>query len=492
MKIAVLNGSPKGATSVTMQYVYYVQKVFPQHELEIVHVAQRIRKFERDGAAWQALVEQVRASDGVLWAFPLYILHVHAHYKRFIELIWERDAQDAFADKYAAALSTSIHYFDNTAHDYVHAICDDLDMKYVDFFSPEMRDLLGEEGQAQLTLFAQGFFDALERQAPTSKIHATITWQEVPYVPGPTNSGVPVNGQKVLVLTDALPHQANLQAMTERFAAAFSGPTEMINLHDLDIKGSCLGCLRCGYDNQCAYQGKDDYVDFYNSKVREADILVFAGAISDRYLSSTWKTFFDRSFFNTHTPTLRGKQFAFIISGPLSQNPNLRQILEAWSELQQANVAGFVTDEFGPPARIDDLLQNLAGNLARYAQTGYVRPHTFLGVGGMKVFRDDIWGRLRTVFQADHRAYRRLGVYDFPQRDWGIRALNLATSLLFKIPRVREEFARRIKTQMVQPYRHVLLKAEQGAAAAGSPGTSPQRPAALPGPPDAWPETTSA
>ena len=44
------------------------------------------------------------------------------------------------------------------------------------------------------------------------------------------------------------------------------------------------------------------YIEFYNAKVRQADILVFAGAIRDRYLSSTWKTFFDRSFFNTHTP----------------------------------------------------------------------------------------------------------------------------------------------------------------------------------------------
>jgi hypothetical protein len=74
----------------------------------------------------------------------------------------------------------------------------------------------------------------------------------------------------------------------------------------------------------------------------------------------------------------------------------------------------------------------------------------------MKVFRDDIWGRLRTVFQADHRAYRRMGFYDFPQRDWGIRVLNAATPALFKIPRVREEFARRIKSQMVQPYQKIV------------------------------------
>jgi len=86
------------------------------------------------------------------------------------------------------------------------------------------------------------------------------------------------------------------------------------------------------------------------TKIKAADILVWAGEIRDRYLSAKWKTFFDRSFFNGHAPSLAGKQFGFIISGPLSQIPNLRQILEAYVEMQQANPAGFVTDESGDPS----------------------------------------------------------------------------------------------------------------------------------------------
>ena len=157
MKITVLNGSPKGQTSVTMQYVHYIQKVFPQHELEIIHIAQRIKKIERDEQVFQEIIDQVRDSDGVLWAFPLYVLLVHAHYKRFIELIWERGVQDAFADKYTATLSTSIHFYDHTAHNYMHAICDDLNMKYTGAFSADMQDLLEEGGPEKLTLFAESF-----------------------------------------------------------------------------------------------------------------------------------------------------------------------------------------------------------------------------------------------------------------------------------------------------------------------------------------------
>jgi len=460
MKITVLNGSPKGATSVTMQYVHYVQRAFPEHDLEIVHVAQRIRRLEGSEQAWQEVIAQVRASDGILWAFPLYILHVHAHYKRFIELIWERGTEDAFAGRYAATLSTSIHFFDNTAHNYIQAICDDLEMKYVGSFSPEMRDLLGEEGQSKLVTFAKSLFGAIENRVPTLRSYAPVTARDYQYLPGAEQEPVSPSGQRILIVTDAEAHQTNLLRMIDRFDASFSQEIEAVNLRDLDIKGSCLGCLQCGYDNRCAYEGKDDYIEFYNSKVRSADILVFAGAIRDRYLSSTWKTFFDRSFFNTHAPSLLGKQFGFIISGPLSQNSNLRTILEAWVEIQRSNLAGFVTDECGDPAEIDGLVQNLAGSLVRFAETGYIKPQTFLGVGGTKVFRDDIWGRLRTVFQADHRAYKQMGIYDFPQKEWGIRALNMVTPFLFRIPRFRQEFAARIKEQMVAPYQKVLESVE--------------------------------
>ena len=136
MKIAVLNGSPKGNISVTMQYVHYIQKKFPQHELKIFNISQEIRKIERDEKAFQGIIDEVRLSDGVLWAFPLYYLHVPSQYKRFIELISERGVQDAFKGKYAASLSTSINFYDHTAHNYMNSICDDLDMSYAGSFSP--------------------------------------------------------------------------------------------------------------------------------------------------------------------------------------------------------------------------------------------------------------------------------------------------------------------------------------------------------------------
>jgi hypothetical protein len=69
-------------------------------------------------------------------AFPLYFLLVPSNYKRFIELIWERGAEAAFKGKYAASLSTSIHFYDHIVHNYINAISEDLDMKFAGGGSP--------------------------------------------------------------------------------------------------------------------------------------------------------------------------------------------------------------------------------------------------------------------------------------------------------------------------------------------------------------------
>jgi multimeric flavodoxin WrbA len=456
MKIIVLNGSPKGMTSVTMQYVHYIQKEFPQHELKIINISQRIKKIESDEHAFQEILDEVKGSDGVLWASPVYFFLVPSNYKRFIELIFERNVESVFADKYTAFLTTSIHFFDHTAHNYIHAVCDDLNMKFVGSFSADMSDLHKAAERERLSLFAGKFFEIIDNKAPTSKKYWPMVQRDFDYLPGKAGNTVDVGSKKVVVVTDTQDHQLNLARMVERFADSFSGEIEVINLRALDIKGSCLGCIQCSYDNQCVYQDKDEYINFYNIKLKTADILIFAGKIHDRYLSSRWKMFFDRSFFNGHAPSLIGKQMSFIISGPLSQIPNLRQVLESWIEIQDANLAGIVTDEYGNSGQIDSLLQDLASNLVQFADSGYIRTPSFLGVGGRKLFRDEIWGRLRFPFRADYLLYKELGIFDFPQKNYKKRVLSGFMSLLSKSPGFRKEVNKRMKDEMIKPFQKVL------------------------------------
>ena len=456
MKITVLNGSPKGDISVTMQYVAYIRKIFPQHELKIINISQRIDKIEKDESVFQGIMDEIRSSDGVLWAFPLYLLLVPSQYKRFIELIWERGALDAFKDRPAAVLTTSIHFFDHTAHEYMRAICDDLEMRFVGAFPAHMRDLMEEEGREKLSLFASTFFEAIEKKAPATKIYKPMINGNLDYVPSHSQDKIDTKGKKVVIVTDSEDSQTNLGRMLERFKDSFSSPVEVINISEMNIKGHCLGCLHCGFDYLCRYEGKDDFNEIYRAKVQTADILVYAGTIVDRYLSSRWHMFFCRSFFYNHTPSLIGKQVGFIISGPLSQTSTLRQVMEGWIQIQQSHLVDFISDEYEDSNELDLLLTDLAGRLISFSEKGYIRPRDFLGVAGMKIFRDEIYGGLRGVFQADHKYYKKHGLYDFPQKNYKKRFMADIMTVFSKIHPIRKEFPRRIKKGMIKPYQKYL------------------------------------
>jgi hypothetical protein len=223
-----------------------------------------------------------------------------------------------------------------------------------------MYDLLKEKERKRLTLFAEHLFDTIENNVPMPRNFRPLIHNSIEYVPGDVQNKIRVNGQKVVVLTDTKDEGTNLGRMLRQFTGMFSGGIEMVDLNDVDIKGGCTGCIQCGYDNSCLYgdkpispeyPDKDGYIEFFNTTVKSANVLVLAGSIKDRYLSSRWKLFFDRSFFNNHVPVMSGKQLGFIISGFLSQIPNLKQALEGYFEVQQAGIVDFVTDKFGDSAR---------------------------------------------------------------------------------------------------------------------------------------------
>ncbi len=457
MKIAVLNGSPKGQISVTVQYVRFLQQKFPETEFRFFDVALKIKKLEEDDGAFREIIGEIARADGVLWAFPLYYFLVCSQYKRFIELIFERDAASAFHGKPAAVLTTSINFFDHTAHNYLNAVCDDLEMKFVGSYSAEMNDLRKSRERHRLATFGELFIRAIQDGSPAIRNNRPLTASEMVYSPAKP-APVETNGKRVLIVVDDFDQSSNLRQMVEQLQTTFSPAAELVQLKDIDIKGGCLGCLQCGLDNVCIYEGKDGFIDFFNRQIKAADILFFAGSIHDRYLSSLWKRFFDRSFFNGHVPVLENKQIGFVISGPLGQIHNLREILAAYVGMQRSNLVGFASDDVGGSMEIDAAVQSVASRAAVYSERGYIQPQTFYQVGGGKLFRDAVWGRLRVVFQADHAYYKKHGFYNFPQKNYKWRLINSGLILLTKIPFIRREFVKRIKGEVIKPYANALKR----------------------------------
>lgn len=196
MKIVVLNGSPKGDISVTMQYINYIQKKFKHHQLKIINISQGINKIEKDKKTFEDIINEIKLSDGVIWAFPLYVFTVHSNYQRFIELIFERNVEDAFKGKYASVVTTSIHFYDHTAINYMNSICDDLNMNYVDYFSAEMYDLKKEHIRKNLLQFAQNYFDAIENKVITLKNYSPVEYSLKEYIPEIIHDKIDVSNKK--------------------------------------------------------------------------------------------------------------------------------------------------------------------------------------------------------------------------------------------------------------------------------------------------------
>lgn len=118
MNILVLNGSPKGKYSVTLQTVKYLRKLYPEHSYKVLHVGPCIKKLENDFSVARELIAK---ADLLLFSYPVYTFIAPSQLHRFIELLKESGV--ALAGKTATQITTSKHFYDITAHNYIQENC---------------------------------------------------------------------------------------------------------------------------------------------------------------------------------------------------------------------------------------------------------------------------------------------------------------------------------------------------------------------------------
>lgn len=396
MKICVLNGSPKGKYSITLQTVLYLQVKYPACDFEIIHVGQKIGAYEKD---MQQALSAISDAEMILFCYPVYTFIAPYQLHRFIELL--KAANLDLSDKFAAQISTSKHFYDVTAQQYIRENCLDLGLKYLGGLSADMDDLLAEKGRAD----AEAFFDyvlfcaknGLCQPLPAKAKTAPAAYERQ------LQQTAKKDGFDTVIVTNGEREDAALAAMIADFAAVYPYKTRVINIAEYPFAGGCLGCFRCAADGKCVY--RDGFDRFLREEIQTAGAIVYAFTIKDHSMGASFKRYDDRQFCNGHRTVTMGMPMGYLISGDYASEENLRLIIEGRCQVGQNFLAGCATDAEG--------IAKLSARLAYALETGYAPPQNFLGVGGMKIFRDLIY-QMRGLMKADHKFYKQHGIYDFP------------------------------------------------------------------------------
>ncbi len=441
MRILIINGSPKGEYSITLQTVLYLQSRFPEHEYTTLHAGQKIKTLEKD---FTPAAEALAAADLILFAYPVYTFIATSQLHRFIELTKASGVD--LAGKYATQITTSKHFYDVTAHRYVEENCHDLGLRVIRGLSADMDDLLTEKGREEAEKFFRYVCWCMD------KGHAEPVPEPIPdHIPKPVTVPEHSAGDKpgdVVIVTDC-EEGTNLAAMIHRFRAVMPYATRVVNLREFPFQGGCLGCFRCAVSGKCIY--KDGFDDYLRNSIQTAQTIVYAFTVRDHSMGALFKMYDDRQFCNGHRTVTMGMPIGYLVSGAYSKEANLQMILEGRSQVGENFLAGVATDETDPDAEIDRLAETLVWAL----ETGYVPPQNFYGIGGMKIFRDLIW-LMQGMMRADHKFYKSHGQYDFPQKNWPTMLKMYAVGSLLANPKVLAKMGNQINEGMLMPYRKVL------------------------------------
>ena len=449
MKILVINGSPKGKYSVTLQTVNYLQILHPEHTFELLHAGQSIKALEKDFSPAIAAVEQ---ADILLFSYPVYTFIAPCQLHRFIELL--KASGIDLSGKFASQITTSKHFYDITAHRYIEENCHDLGLKYVCGLSADMDDLTTEKGQVE----AEKFFEYLiwsvkygicEPSPAPQSAPARVPVKEAP-------ASTPNKLGDVVVLTDCEQGDAQLQSMINRFCSVLPRKTRVINIREYPFRGGCLGCFNCAITGKCIY--KDGFDDYLRGEIQTAESIVYAFTIKDHSMGARFKMYDDRNFCNGHRTVTIGMPVGYLISGNYAQEANLQTIVQARAQVGSNFLAGVATDETDPTAAIDDLADKLCYALEHQ----YVPPQNFYGIGGMKVFRDLIW-IMQGMMRADHKFYKSHGQYDFPQKQWPRMIAMYAVGSMLANPKLKSKMGNKMNEGMLMPYQKALEQAKEKA-----------------------------
>ena len=462
MHVLVINGSPSGKNSITFQTVLFIEKHFKKINFNYLHVGSGIHAIEKSFAEAE---DALRSADLLLFAYPVYTFFAPSQLHRFIELIKEHGVD--LSGKYATQLTTSKHFYDTTAHQFIEDNCDDLGLRYITGLSADMEDLLSKKGQTEALKFFRyvcwnmkhGLYEPA-RYASSSRdtVGAGSCSSGSPdtqdtATADPGSSGSPDPSKRIVVITD-LPADGSGTALVDmigRFRENVSCTCDVVNIREFPFKGGCLGCFHCAANGTCIY--KDGFDSYLRNNIQSSDAIVYAYTIRDHSMGSRFKMFDDRQFCNGHRTVTMGKPVGYLVEGDLANEPNLITLMEARAQVGGNFLAGIAVSGIDMGREVNQL----ALRICYAADHAYNPPKNFYGVGGLKIFRDLIY-QMQGMMKEDHRFYKEHGFYDFPQKRKGTILGMYLVGAMMSNKKLRRKLGNKMTEGMLMPYKKILEK----------------------------------
>lgn len=441
MNILILNGSPKGKYSVTVQTMLYFKEKYIEHNFEFLNVAQSIKKYEKD---FSEIAPAINSADLIIFSYPVYTFLAPYQLHRFIELLQEHNID--FKDKFVTQFSTSKHFYDTTAHKYIEENTYDLQGKYINGLSADMDDLVSDLGQKQANdFFNKLMFDIsnnMYKEKPSIDYKEQIPY-EIQFSPKEKSSE-----KDIVIVTNVEKGDTNLENMIADFVNLSVYNVRIINIREFNFTNGCIGCLNCSNTSKCIY--KDGFDDFLRNEIQIADGIIYAFTIENHYTHSSFKCYDDRQFCNGHRSVTHGMPVGYIISGNYEQENNVKILVEARSEIGGVYLSGVATDE----KNTKNQLENLWLSFEYCLVNKIVKPPNFYAVGGSKIFRDLVY-LMQGMMKADHKYYKENNIYDFPHNQ-KMRMLQMKfVGVLLSSPKVKAKMGNMNK-YIIMPYEKII------------------------------------
>ncbi len=459
MNILVLNGSPKGDYSITLQTTKYLETKYSEHHFEVLHVGQRIKALEKDFAP---ALEAIQRADLLIFSYPVYTFIAPCQLHRFIELLKAFGVD--MRGRFVTQITTSKHFYDVTAHRYIQDNCQDMGMKFIRGLSADMDDLLTEKGQKEARDFLKYVEWCVENDLYESLPDAVSEAKRMPVTLSKLNEDEGVTTEEsvetmkssglekpgdVVIVTDCEKEDKQLSDMIEGFRAALPRKTRVVNIREYPFIGGCLGCFNCAVSGKCIYA--DGFDEFLRNEIQTAESIVFAFTIKDHSMGAVFKMYDDRQFCNGHRTVTMGMPMGYLISGDYSKESNLQTVIEGRAQVGGNFLAGVATDERDPDGEIAKLAKIL-----NYAlEKAYIQPQNFYGIGGMKIFRDLIW-LMQGMMKADHKFYKAHKQYDFPQKKFSTMLKMYLVGALISNSKVKAKMGNAMNEGMIAPYKKII------------------------------------